>query len=157
MKRLAVALALLLSSQAFSALDTSPLISIAAGVHSPKRNQVWLFQAEYKGRLYGGVLRPQFGAMITTSPSYYFYGGIAFDLFFGRHIVFTPSFSPGVYIRGKGKDLGFPIEFRTCVELAYVFDNCSRLGVQGFHLSNASLAHHNPGLNAIALFYSFKL
>ena len=65
----------------------------------------------------------------------------------------TPSFIPGVYCKGSGKDLGYPLEFRSSLELAYEWCCKARLSGQFYHISNASLSKKNPGANALALIF----
>ena len=67
------------------------------------------------------------------------------------------GFAPTIYYRGTGVDLGFPLEFRSSVELAYRFDDRSRLGAQIYHLSNASLGWQNPGTEVLMLSYSVPI
>ena len=43
-----------------------------------------------------------------------------------------------VLVQGDGLDLGYGLEFRSQLEIAYRFDNRSRLGVAVSHMSNAS-------------------
>lgn len=134
------------------------LISLGVGCFNVSgTHKRYVFQAEYKGKNFWYALRPQAGAFITELKGTYFYGGLAYDLFFGKYCVLTPSFSPGVYFRGQDKSLGFPIEFRSCIELAGVFNKGMRLGVEAYHLSNAHLSRRNPGVNVVAVFYSFPL
>ncbi|MBM3198153.1 MAG: acyloxyacyl hydrolase, partial [Chlamydiae bacterium] len=102
-------------------------------------------------------LRPLAGTMITNKASWYIYGGIAGDIFLSKQWVLTPSFSPGIYLQGKGKDLHFPLEFRSSLELAFIFPNEARLGAQFYHISNASLGKKNPGAEALVFFYGVPL
>lgn len=48
-------------------------------------------------------------------------------------------------------DLGSPIEFRTGIELTYLFKKGYRLGVAGYHLSNSRLSKQNPGTEAFTI------
>lgn len=97
------------------------------------------------------------GTMVPCNGSAYIYAGFGLDIFLGDHFVITPSFCPGIYFQGKGKDLGYPLEFRSSVELAYVFSNRSRFGIQGYHISNGSMAGKNPGEESLLLFYALPL
>lgn len=101
------------------------------------------------------VFNPFAGLMTTTESAFYAYAGVRLDVFIGRRFVFTPSFAPGLYHDGDGKDLGHPIEFRSALELAYRFDDRSRLGVSVYHLSNAGIDDNNPGTEVATLHYSF--
>jgi lipid A 3-O-deacylase len=139
--------------------EKEALLSLGAGYTNitKSHNRRLLFQLEYKWKPIVAELRPQAGAFVTVQRSAYFYGGFAYDLLLGEKVVLTPSLSVGVYMRGKGKDLGFPINFRSAIELAYRFDNKARLGAVLYHLSHAHMAHRNPGINILAVFYSIPL
>ena len=112
------------------------------------------FRIEYRGSSRVWLFRPIVGGMVTSDAAIYGYAGINLDLFFGRRFVLTPNFAAGFYHDGDGKDLGHTVEFRSGVELAYRFDNRSRLGVALHHISNASLDDNNPGTEILALVYS---
>jgi hypothetical protein len=99
-------------------------------------------------------LQPLGGFMVTFDGAVYGHAGLGLDIFFGRRIVATPSFSVGLYGQGDGKDLGHVVEFRSAIQLAYRFDDRSRLGVVLHHLSNAGLDDTNPGANSLLLTYS---
>jgi hypothetical protein len=100
------------------------------------------------------IFRPQVGLFATTDAAFYAHAGIYTDIYFGRRVVLQPSFGVGAFHEGDGKDLGGTLEFRSALELAYRFDNASRLGVQIGHLSNAGLYDANPGEEFIILNYS---
>ena len=97
------------------------------------------------------------GANATTDKSMYAYAGISLDIFFGNRLVLRPSFAPGVYHRGDGKSLGGTIEFRSAGELAYRFDDRSRIGLELSHRSNAGIYEKNPGEESLMLFYHLPL
>lgn len=101
--------------------------------------------------------RPLVGIMATAKGSFYAYLGINFDLLFGEHILFAPGFAVGYYAAGQGKNLGYPIEFRSGVELAWQFSDWHRLGIHFYHLSNASLGCRNPGEESLVLYYDIPL
>ena len=60
----------------------------------------------------------------------------------------TPSFAPGYYNSGNGKDLGHPLEFKTEVQVSFDLSKDSHLGMSYNHISNASLGTKNPGANS---------
>jgi lipid A 3-O-deacylase len=95
-------------------------------------------------------LRPFAGVMYTTDGSYYICGGVFANIFIGQHFVITPSFAPGYYDKGKGKDLYDDLEFRSQLEIAFRFANGARIGASVGHMSNANLAQHNPGVEYLA-------
>lgn len=129
----------------------------AGGFNMLRDHRQWQFQMEYRWDYHFYNLRPLFAFMGTHKGSFYACGGVAWDIFLGKHAVLTPSFAPGVYMPGGGKDLHFPIEFRSAIELAYVFKDKARLGAQFYHISNASLARKNPGAESLIFFYAFPI
>ncbi len=138
---------------------TPNLLNIGLGVydiiHDPHHV---LLQIEYRSFLKKYTyLRPLIGVMGTEKATVYIYGGLACDIFLGKYFVLAPSFAPGLYFKGKGKNLGFPLEFRSSLELAYVLPNQGRLGAQFYHLSNASIGYKNPGSESLVFFYSIPL
>lgn len=135
------------------------LLNVGIGVydiiHDPHHV---LFQLEYRSFMKNcRYLRPLIGAMITEKATFYLYGGLAGDIYLGKGFVLTPSFAPGWYCKGKGKDLGFGLEFRSSIELSYTLPNQGRIGAQFYHLSNASFGHKNPGSESLVLFYGIPL
>jgi len=157
-------LMLLLQTSAFASFfytkENEPaLLSIGGGIFDGGSSHFGgLFQLEYKWDHYMGCeLRPQCGLAIPEMRSLLLYAGFGVEVYVTKHFVMTPSFSPGLYFRGKnGKDLGFPIEFRSAVEFAFA-SHQRRLGCQIFHVSNAHFGHHNPGANAFVFFLAFPL
>jgi lipid A 3-O-deacylase len=94
-----------------------------------------------------GNLSPITGGMITADSASYIYTGVQAQYKLGA-INFTPSFAPGLYFEGDGKDLGHIIEFKSELQFSFnVFQN-SKLGFSYNHLSNASLGDKNPGANS---------
>ena len=94
-----------------------------------------------------GNISPVTGFMITENNALYGYTGIQAFYDLGK-LNFTPSFTPGIYSQGDGKDLGHAIEFKTELQFSMdVFSN-SELGFSYNHISNASLGDKNPGANS---------
>ena len=60
----------------------------------------------------------------------------------------TPSFAPGYYNNGNGKDLGSPLEFKSEIQVSFDLFDSSELGLSYNHISNASLGSKNPGANS---------
>ena len=59
-----------------------------------------------------GNLSPITGALITADSAGYIYTGVQAQYKLGV-LNFTPSFTPGLYFEGDGKDLGHLIEFKS--------------------------------------------
>ena len=94
-----------------------------------------------------GTLSPVTGAMITADNAAYFYTGIQAQYKIGK-INLTPSFTPGLYEQGDGKDLGHIIEFKSELQFSLDMSKSSELGFSYNHISNASLGDKNPGANS---------
>ena len=94
-----------------------------------------------------GTLSPVTGGFITENQALYAYTGVEWNFGLGP-INFTPSFAPGYYNYGDGKDLGFPLEFKSEVQASWNLSENSELGMSYNHISNASLGDKNPGANS---------
>ena len=94
-----------------------------------------------------GNLSPITGAMITADNAAYFYTGVQANYKLGALNV-IPSFAPGYYNQGDGKDLGHALEFKSEVQLSLDLAKDSQFGFSYNHLSNASLGDKNPGANS---------
>ncbi len=94
-----------------------------------------------------GNLSPITGGFVTENSALYAYTGVEWNFDLGP-INFTPSFAPGIYGEGDGKDLGHVLEFKSEVQATFNFSDSSSLGMSYNHLSNASLGDKNPGANS---------
>ena len=101
-----------------------------------------------------GSLSPITGALVTADSAAYIYTGVQAQYNLGM-INFTPSFAPGLYSKGDGKDLGHILEFKRKQQISVDFVSNSQLGFSYNHLSNASLGTKNPGANSY-MFNFFK-
>ncbi len=99
-----------------------------------------------------GNISPITGGFITENSAAYVYSGIEWNIDIGS-FEFTPSFAPGLYHKGDGKDLGHVLEFKTEVQLSLNLSENTKFGVSYNHISNASLGDKNPGANS----YIFNL
>jgi len=94
-----------------------------------------------------GTISPVTGFLITGDSATYLYTGIQAEYNIGK-INLTPSFTPGLYGQGDGKDLGHLVEFKSEVQLSFDLLKNSELGFSYNHISNASLGDKNPGANS---------
>ena len=94
-----------------------------------------------------GMLQPVTGAMITADNAGYVYTGFQVPYESGS-LTITPSFTPGLYSEGDGKDLGHVIEFKSEILVSINLSSGSELGISYNHISNASLGDDNPGANS---------
>jgi lipid A 3-O-deacylase len=116
-----------------------------------------LFGAEYRSDFTDLIFTPMVGGFVTTDGGLYGYGGVFIDLDLSKQVVLRPSLSVGAYSDGNGKDLGGVLEFRSAIELAWRFENRSRLGVEISHLSNAGIYDNNPGAESMTVNYAMPL
>ena len=101
-----------------------------------------------------GNLSPITGFLFTADNAGYFYTGVQAQYKMGG-LNFTPSFAPGLYHEGDGKDLGHIIEFKSELQFSLDLSKSSELGFSYNHISNASLGDKNPGANSY-MFNFFK-
>jgi len=94
-----------------------------------------------------GNISPITGGFITENSAAYIYTGFEWNIDLGA-LKFTPSFAPGLYHKGDGKDLGHVLEFKSEVQFSYVFSKNLSIGISYNHVSNASIGDKNPGANS---------
>ena len=100
-----------------------------------------------KKKSFLGTLSPVTGFLITGDNAGYVYTGVQAEYKLGN-LNIVPSFTPGIYSEGDGKDLGHPLEFKSEVQLSFDLFKNSELGFSYNHISNASLGDKNPGANS---------
>ncbi|MBU6383658.1 MAG: acyloxyacyl hydrolase [Verrucomicrobia bacterium] len=156
----------LLTVSLFASNCPPDLLSFGIGAYDFYRDRYRTFEFEIEYKPYVKAFkspnrylefRPLIGVMATARGTFYGYLGINFDLLFCDHIHFAPGFAAGYFTPGKGKNLGYPLEFRSGIELGWQFSDWHRLGIHFYHLSNASLGRRNPGEESLVLFYDIPL
>ena len=91
-----------------------------------------------------GKFKPVTGAFVTGNSSIYLYSGIEGQYGIGP-IKILPSFTPGYYEKGDGKDLGSVLEFKSEIKIGLdIFEN-SKLSYSYSHISNNDWGDTNPG------------
>ena len=91
-----------------------------------------------------GKFSPITGAFVTGKGSTYFYTGVEGQYNLGP-IKILPSFTPGYYQKGDGKDLGSALEFKSEIKFGFdIFEN-SKIGYSYSHISNNDWGDTNPG------------
>lgn len=156
---------LVLSAASLSASQSLDQLSIYCGAFDFMRERHCTFELGIEYKFYPNwrspfdflAFRPLLGIMANLQMSTFLYGGINFDLFPADHLVVAPGFSAGWYNMADGKNLGYPIEFRTSVAISWQWDDQSRLGFCFYHLSNAGLGTKNPGSESIVLIYDIPI
>ena len=113
------------------------------------------FNLEFRSAQKLWVFKPFAAAAYSSSGHGFIGAGVLIDIFLGKRWVATPSFAPHFYWgENKDLDLGYALEFRSQLEVAYRFDDRSRLGLAVAHYSNASIGDTNPGTETVTVYYS---
>jgi len=94
-----------------------------------------------------GNISPITGGFITENSAIYIYTGFEWNVDMG-YLTFTPSFAPGLYHEGDGKDLGHVLEFKSEIQFSYELSKDTNIALSYNHISNASLGDKNPGANS---------
>ncbi|MDF1790470.1 MAG: acyloxyacyl hydrolase [Thalassobaculaceae bacterium] len=115
------------------------------------------FRVEYRHGDGLWIFKPWIGLEVTTDGGVFANGGVLTDFYFGRRVVVTPSIGVGAYRNGGGLDMGNTFEIRSQLEVAYRFDDRSRLGLAFSHISNAWTGDENPGSEILTVYYSVPL
>ena len=91
-----------------------------------------------------GKFSPISGGFMTADNSIYLYTGVEAQYDVGL-LKILPSFAPGYYEKGNGKDLGSVLEFKSEIKIGLdIFEN-SRIGYSYSHISNNNWGDINPG------------
>ena len=114
----------------------------AAGVLGLQHQSDDLFRKSFLGKL-----SPITGGFLTENSAFYFYTGAQAEYDLGLFTI-TPSFAPGYYNAGDGKDLGSALEFKSEIQMSLNLSDSTEFGMSYNHISNASLGDKNPGANS---------
>ncbi len=120
-----------------------------------RRNQSAEFRLEFRSRLLARGLRAVVATLANSDGSLFMGTGAAYEVRLARWDL-TPTFVPGVYRHGHGKDLGYPLEFRSQLELGYRLRQGSRIAVAFSHLSNAGFGSRNPGQESLTVNWQWR-
>ena len=112
-------------------------------------DQTTLFGIEHKNPnlfrdTFLGKFKPVTGGFMTGDSSVYLYTGVEAQYGIGP-LKILPSFAPGYYEKGDGKDLGSVLEFKSELKVGLdIFEN-SKLSYSYSHISNNDWGDTNPG------------
>lgn len=98
-------------------------------------------------------LHPYVGGEVTSLGALYGLGGLAFDGYIGRHVIFTWSEGVGFFYPGNMAPMGSFVEFRSQAELGWRFHNEMRITAQISHISNAGITRRNPGAEIAGVYF----
>jgi len=114
----------------------------ASGVFGLQHQDDELYRESFLGNL-----SPITGGFLSEKNAFYLYSGVQAEYNIG-FLTITPSFAPGYYNSGDGKDLGSPLEFKSEVQMSFNLSDNTQIGMSYNHISNASLGNKNPGANS---------
>jgi|TARA_B110000285_G_scaffold121817_1_gene137760 lipid A 3-O-deacylase len=100
-----------------------------------------------------GKFSPITGGFITDKDSIYLYTGVQAEYEIGPLNV-VPSFAPGYYEEGDGKDLGMALEFKSELKFSFDIFKDSKIGYSYSHISNNDWGDINPGVDNQTISFS---
>ena len=155
---------LILSFKQVSALSENLDISVYTGtfdvIDKEGDDQTTLIGIEHRNtdlfrNTFLGKFAPVTGAFVTGKDSLYFYTGIEGQYDVGP-IKISPSFTPGYYEKGSGKDLGSALEFKSEIKVGFDILENSKFGYSYSHISNNDWGNTNPGTDNQQITFSTK-
>ena len=102
-----------------------------------------------------GKFSPTSGVFVTKKSSVYLYSGIEADYNLGP-VNISPSFAPGYYEAGDGKNLGSALEFKSEIKIGVDLFKDTNLGYSYSHISNNDWGDVNPGTDNQSINFSKK-
>ena len=108
-------------------------------------DQTTLFGIEHKNPnlfrdTFLGKFKPVTGGFMTGDSSIYLYTGVEAQYGIGP-LKILPSFAPGYYEKGDGKDLGSVLEFKSEIKFGFdIFEN-SKIGYSYSHTQKRHALH----------------
>ena len=140
----------------------SSFFGLSVGMYDPftHSNAATSFNLEWQpGVQVAGFLQPLFGALMTTDGTLMGYGGIGVPFKFGnsKQFMIMPSVAVGAYEEGDGFDLDSTLAFRVGAELAYIFEDKSRIGINTHVLTNGRSFGRDDRTEVIGLAYTTPL
>ena len=91
-----------------------------------------------------GKFSPVSGGFLTAKKSMYLYTGVQAEYKLGP-LNIIPSFAPGYYKQGDGKNLGSVLEFKSEIKFDIDIFKNSKIGYSYNHISNNDWGDINPG------------
>ena len=104
---------------------------------------------------YLGKFSPVSGGFMTGKSSVYLYTGVEGQYGLGP-LKILPSFTPGYYQKGDGKDLGSALEFKSEFKLSLDVLESTQIGFSYSHISNNDWGKggKNPGVDNKTISFS---
>ncbi len=93
-----------------------------------------------------GKFSPVTGGFLSGKNGIYLYTGVQAEYDLGL-INIIPSFAPGYYEAGSGKNLGSDLEFKSEIKVSFEIFKDSKIGYSYSHISNNEWGDINPGVD----------
>ena len=119
-----------------------------ANLYGFEHNNPVLFRDTFVGKF-----SPITGGFVTDKSSIYLYTGVQAEYEIGPLNV-VPSFAPGYYEEGDGKDLGMALEFKSELKFSFDIFKDSKIGYSYSHISNNDWGDINPGVDNQVISFS---
>jgi len=119
-----------------------------ANLYGFEHNNPVLFRDTFVGKF-----SPITGGFVTDKSSIYLYTGVQAEYEIGPLNV-VPSFAPGYYEEGDGKDLGMALEFKSELKFSFDIFKDSKIGYSYSHISNNDWGDINPGVDNQTISFS---
>ena len=119
-----------------------------ANLYGFEHNNPVLFRDTFVGKF-----SPITGGFVTDKSSIYLYTGVQVEYELGP-LNIVPSFAPGYYEAGNGKDLGMALEFKSELKFSFDIFKDSKLGYSYSHISNNEWGDKNPGVDNQTISFS---
>ena len=121
-----------------------------ATMYGLEHNNPILFRDTFVGKF-----SPITGGFISGNSSVYLYTGVQalYDL---GPLKIIPSFAPGYYEAGNGKNLGGALEFKSEIKIGVDLFKNTNLGYSYSHISNNDWGDVNPGSDNQSVIFSKK-
>ncbi len=119
-----------------------------ATLYGFEHNNPLLFRDTFVGKF-----SPITGGFVTDKSSIYLYTGVQAEYELGP-LNIVPSFAPGYYEAGDGKDLGMALEFKSEIKFSFDIFQDSKIGYSYSHISNNDWGDKNPGVDNQTISFS---
>ena len=120
-----------------------------------KRNTSAFDDVDLVPNVLRGVENVDLSTTIFGKNSVYVYTGIEAQYNLGPMKI-APSFTPGYYEKGGGKDLGSALEFKSEISLSLDIFEDTQIGYSYNHISNNDWGSVNPGTDNQIISFSTK-
>jgi len=121
------------------------------GLRGPQKWEDIFTGLEIRGGPFWWQFRVMAGALAASDGNFFTYAGVLVDVPGWNVVDLVLSLAPGYSSSGTDHYLGFPLIFRSTVEIAFRITEGTRLGISFSHMSNGKLAAPNPGVETLSL------